>query len=82
LREFEAAAVLLVTIWDVTIRDKAHAVLDHLPEDRLEAARAALEAVDGRDSSIEAILARHGERRLDPEEFTRHFGSLPSDDEG
>jgi hypothetical protein len=66
----------------VTTREKARAVLDHLPEDRLEAALAALEAVDGRDTSIEAILARHGERRLDPQEFERHFGSLPSDDEG
>jgi hypothetical protein len=66
----------------VTTRDKAHAVLDHLPENRLEAALAALEAVEGQDTSIEAILARHGEQRLDPEEFERHFGLLPSDDEG
>jgi hypothetical protein len=56
--------------------------LDHLPEDRVEAALAALEAVEGRDTSIEAILARHGEERLDPAEFERHFGSLPTDDEG
>ncbi len=34
-----------------------------------------------RRTSIEAILARHGEQRLDPEEFERHFGSLPADDE-
>lgn len=66
----------------VTAREKAHAKLDHLPEDRLDAALAALEAVEGRDTSLEAILARHGEQRLDPEEFERHFGSLPSDDEG
>jgi hypothetical protein len=56
--------------------------LDHLPEDRLDAALAALEAVEGRDTSIDAILARHGEQRLDPEEFEHNFGSLPSDDEG
>jgi hypothetical protein len=66
----------------VTTREKAHAVLDHLPEDRVEAALAALEAVGGRDNSIDAILARHGEQRLDPDEFERVFGSLPSDDEG
>lgn len=66
----------------MTTRDKAHAVLDHLPEDRVEAALAALEAVEGRDTSVEAILARHGEQRLSPEEFEDHFGSLPSDDEG
>jgi hypothetical protein len=66
----------------VTTRQKAHALLDHLPEERVDAALAALEAVEGRDTSVEAILARHGEQRLDPEEFERHFGSLPVDDEG
>lgn len=70
------------TIRIVTTREKAHAVLDHLPEDRVEAALAALEAVEGRDTSVEAILARHGEERLTPEEFDHHFGSLPTDDEG
>ena len=35
-----------------------------------------------RDTSVEAILACHGEQRLDPEEFERHFGLLPADDEG
>jgi hypothetical protein len=63
----------------VTTREKARGVLDHLPEDRVEAALAALEAVEGRDTSVEAILARHGEQRLDPQEFERKFGSLPSD---
>jgi hypothetical protein len=76
------AADPAATIRIVTAREKARAVLDHLPEERLEAALAALEAVEGRDTSIDAILARHGEQRLDPEEFENHFGSLPSDDEG
>lgn len=66
----------------MTSREKAHAVLDHLPEDRVAAALAALEAVEGRDTSLEAILARHGEERISPEEFDRHFGSLQTDDEG
>jgi hypothetical protein len=66
----------------VTTRQKAHALLDHLPEERVDAALAALEAVEGCDTSVEAILARHGEQRLDPEEFELHFGSLPADDEG
>ncbi len=70
------------TIQVVTTREKARAVLDHLPEDRVDAALAALEAVEGRDTSVEAILARHGEQRLDPHEFERQFGSLPTDDEG
>lgn len=71
-----------VTISYVTTREKAHALLDHLPEERAEAAWAALEAVEGRDTSVGAIPARHGEQRLDPEEFERHFRSLPTDDEG
>lgn len=70
------------TIRTVTTRERAHAVLDHLPEERVDAALAALEAVEGRDTSLEAILARHGEQRLSPEEFDRHFGSLPADAEG
>lgn len=32
--------------------------------------------------SVEAMLARHGERRLTPEEFEEHFGHLPTDGEG
>lgn len=70
------------TIPAVTSRDKAHALLDHLPEERVEAALAVLEAVEGRDTSVEAILARHGEQRLDPKEFARQFGSLPTRSEG
>lgn len=34
------------------------------------------------DLSVSAMLARHGERRLTPEEFERHFGQLPTDGEG
>jgi len=34
------------------------------------------------DLSVVAILARHGERALTPEEFDRHFGHLPTDGEG
>ena len=81
-REGAIHAGCAITIPVVTTREKAHAVLDHLPEDRVEAALAALEAVEGRDTSIDAILARHGEQRLDPEEFEHQFGSLPTDDEG
>lgn len=62
----------------MTTREKAHAVLDHISEDRVDAAL----AIEGHEISVEAILARHGEQRLSPEEFDRHFGSLLSDDEG
>lgn len=43
------------------------------------------ERPDGRlvlrpDLSVRAILARHGERELTPEESERHFGHLRADD--
>jgi hypothetical protein len=82
LKQGSVAAGRPANILGVTIREKAHAVLDHLPDDRVEAALAALEAVEGRDTSLEAILARHGEEQISPEEFDRHFGALPTDDEG
>jgi hypothetical protein len=31
---------------------------------------------------MKAMLARHGERKLTPEEFEQHFGQLPTDGEG
>ncbi|MFL5818618.1 MAG: hypothetical protein ACJ76L_13600 [Conexibacter sp.] len=34
------------------------------------------------DLSVVATLARHGERELTPEDFTRHFGHLPADSGG
>ena len=34
------------------------------------------------DLSVKAILARHGERPMSAENFKRHFGDLPTDDEG
>ena len=34
------------------------------------------------DLSVNAMLARHGERRLTPEEFEQNFGQLPTDGEG
>jgi hypothetical protein len=34
------------------------------------------------DLSVKAILARHGERPMSAEAFERHFGDLPTDDEG
>lgn len=37
---------------------------------------------DPAETTLEEILARHGEERLEAEEFDRTFGSLPTDDEG
>jgi hypothetical protein len=68
----------------VTAREEAKRVLQGLPEESMPAALEALEAVlEGEvDTSVAAILARHSESRLSPEEFDRHFGDLPSDGEG
>jgi hypothetical protein len=45
------------------------------------------ERPDGRlvlvpDLSVKAILARHGATPMSAENFERHFGDLPTDDEG
>lgn len=34
------------------------------------------------DLSVEAILARHGEREPAPDAFDRNFGQMPADGEG
>jgi hypothetical protein len=74
------------TLWGVTTRERAEKLLKELPEERVPAALEALEAViwkgERPDTSVEAILARHGETRLSPAEFERHFGDLPTDGEG
>ncbi len=69
----------------VTTREKAERLLKEMPEERVPVALEALEAViwgEDADTSVKAILARHGERRLDPTEFERHLGDLPRDGEG
>jgi hypothetical protein len=69
----------------VTTRETAHALLDRYPDDELDDIVVFLScrrAPDGTDLSANAILARHGERPLTAEEFERHFGDLPTDDEG
>ncbi len=69
----------------VTKRETVHALLDRYPDEALDEIAAFLEcrrAADGTDLSAKAILARHGERPLTADEFERHFGGLPTDDEG
>lgn len=34
------------------------------------------------DTSVDAILARHGAKPVSAEVFEQHFGHLPTDDEG
>ncbi len=66
----------------VKTRDELHRKVDALSEAQLERARlVVVDEVDG-ETSVESILARHGERRLRPEELEEHFGDLPRDSEG
>ena len=63
-------------------REELHRKVDALSDAQLERARiVVLNGVDS-ETSVEAILARHGECRLSPEEFEEHFGDLPRDGEG
>jgi hypothetical protein len=63
-------------------REELHRKVDSLSEPQLEGARIiVLDDVD-EETSVEAILTRHGERRLTPEEFEEQFGDLPGDGEG
>jgi hypothetical protein len=50
-----------------------YVVEDHRPDGRV---------VLRPDLSVEAMLARYGERRLTDDEFEQHFGQLPTDGEG
>jgi hypothetical protein len=51
---------------------------DYVVEDRRPDGRVLLRP----DLSVKAILARHGESELSPEEFEKHFGHLSTDGEG
>ena len=53
-----------------------------MSESQLERARLIVVDEIDEETSVEAILARHGERRLNSDEFEKHFGELPQDGEG
>jgi hypothetical protein len=59
-----------------------HRKVDALSEAQVQRARIIIVDEVGASTSLEAILARHGERRLSAEEFEDHFGDLPRDGEG
>lgn len=63
-------------------REDLHRRVDALSDAQVERARIVIVDEVGEDTSVEAILARHGERRLSAEEFEDHFGDLPRDGEG
>jgi hypothetical protein len=67
-----------------TVSRQAHVTLsgdiagEYVVEDRRADGRLVLVP----DLSVKAVLARHGERPMSAENFERHFGDLPTDDEG
>lgn len=63
-------------------REDLHRRVDALSEAQVERARIIIVDEVDEDTSVEAILARHGERRLSAEEFKEQFGDLPRDGEG
>jgi hypothetical protein len=66
------------------VAEKAHVTLsgdiagEYLVEDRRPDGRLVLVP----DTSANAVLARHGAKSLSTEDFERHFGDLPIDNEG
>lgn len=64
--------------------EQAHVTLsgdiagEYLVEDRRPDGRLVLVP----DTSVDAILARHGAKPMVPSKFEHHFGDLPTDDEG
>jgi hypothetical protein len=66
----------------VATREDLHRRVDALSEAQVERARIIIVDEVDEETSVESILARHGERRLSAEEFEEHFGDLPRDGEG
>jgi hypothetical protein len=62
-------------------REDLHQRVDALSEAQVERARIFVGEVD-EETSVESILARHGEQRLSAEEFEDQFADLPRDGEG
>ncbi len=66
------------------VAEKAHVTLsgditgDYLVEDRRRDGRLVLVP----DTSADTILTGYGAKPLSAEDFERHFGDLPTDDEG
>ena len=63
-------------------REELHQRVDALSEAQVERARIVIVDEVDEETSVESILARHGEHRLSAEEFEERFGNLPRDGEG
>ena len=66
----------------VATREDLHRTVDALSEAELERVRIIFVDRVDEDTSLQSILARHGEHRLETEQFVSHFGDLPQDGEG
>jgi hypothetical protein len=63
-------------------REELHQRVDALSEAQVERARIVIVDDVDEETSVESILARHGEHRLSAEVFEERFGDLPRDGEG
>lgn len=63
-------------------REQLHRRVDELSDPEVEAARIVLIDEVAPETSVGAILERHGEQQATDAEFNHHFGSLSSDGEG
>jgi hypothetical protein len=63
-------------------REDLHRRVDALSDAQVERARIVIVNEVDEETSVESILARHGEQRLSAEEFEDHFRDLPRDGEG
>jgi hypothetical protein len=63
-------------------REDLHRRVDALSDAQVERARIIVVDEVDEETSVESILARHGEHRLSAEAFEDHFGDLPRDGEG
>jgi hypothetical protein len=63
-------------------REDLHRRVDALSEAQVEHARIVVVDEVDPETSVESILARHGERQLTAEEFEEQFADLPADGEG
>lgn len=63
-------------------REDLHRRVDALSDAQVERARIVIVDEVVEETSVESILARHGEQRLSAEQFEEYFGDLPRDGEG
>ena len=63
-------------------REGLHRRVEALSDAQVERARIVIVDEVDEETSVESILARHGEQRLNAEELEERFGELPRDGEG